>query len=140
MEVWLSAVEQYKTSALTEIIGVGPRNFRKVEIEGPNKSNLDHAHSNYLQSLTTTGIVGLFVYLWLCIASLKLAWQNFRKARVDDRLDHGISLGILGGIASLMVAGIFEYNFGTGNVRLAQWFLLAMLSAQQSWYRFMSKQ
>jgi hypothetical protein len=28
-------------------------------------------------------------------------------------------------LASLMVAGIFEYNFGSGQVRLAEWFCLA---------------
>lgn len=140
MEVWISAINQYKSKPPeSEIIGVGPRKFAPLPIEGPNKQVLDHAHSNYLQSLTTTGLVGLFVYLWLCIASLKLAWQNICKARSDDRLDKGISLGIMGGIISLMIAGVFEYNFGTGNVRLAQWFLLSMLSANQSWYRFMSK-
>ncbi|MBI2811151.1 MAG: O-antigen ligase family protein [Candidatus Melainabacteria bacterium] len=135
MEVWVSAIRQFKSSPQSEIIGVGPRHFDRVSIKGPNKQFLDHAHSNYLQSLTTTGLIGFFVYLWLCFASLRLAWQNVKKARVDDGLDKGIGLGILAGTLSLMLAGIFEYNFGTGNVRLAQWFLLAMLTAQQSWFR-----
>ncbi|HEY9733098.1 MAG TPA: O-antigen ligase family protein [Drouetiella sp.] len=139
MQVWTSAIEQYNSSLRSEIIGVGPRKFQPVPIEGPNKEVLDHAHSNYLQSLTTTGVVGLLVYLWLSIASLRLAWQNFRKARVDDRLTRGVSLGVLGGIVSLMIAGIFEYNFGTGNVRLAQWFLLALLSTNHSWLGSFSK-
>ncbi len=136
MEVWMSAIDQFKSSTQSGIIGVGPRHFKPLPIEGPNKQVLDHAHSNYLQSLATTGLIGFFVYLWLCSASLRLAWQNIKKARVDDGLDKGIGLGILAGILSLMLAGIFEYNFGTGNVRLAQWFLLAMLTAQQSWFRF----
>lgn len=136
MEVWMSALDQFKSSTTSEIIGVGPRHFKPLPIEGPNKQVLDHAHSNYLQSLTTTGLVGLVAYLWLCLASLRLAWQNVKKARADDGLDKGIGLGILAGTLSLMLAGIFEYNFGTGNVRLAQWFLLAMLTTQQSWFRF----
>jgi O-antigen ligase len=139
MQVWVSAIDQFKESTKTEIIGVGPRKFTPVPIEGPNKQVLDHAHSNYLQSLTTTGVVGLIVYLWLCVASLKLAWQNLKKARAEDRLTRSFSLGILGGLVSLMIAGIFEYNFGTGNVRLAQWFLLAMLSANQSWRGLLSE-
>lgn len=136
MEVWVSAVNQFKSSTKSEVIGVGPRHFAPVPIEGPNKQVLDHAHSNYLQSLATTGLIGFIVYLWLCLASLKLAWQNVNKARAEDVLDKGIGLGVLGGTLSLMLAGIFEYNFGTGNVRLCQWFLLAMLTAQQSWFRF----
>lgn len=139
MEVWISAIDQYKSSLKSEIIGVGPRKFSPLPIQGPNKQVLDHAHSNYLQSLTTTGVIGLFAYLWLCIASLKLAWQNARMNHCQQGLDKGLSLGILGGIVSLMIAGLFEYNFGTGNVRLAQWFLLAMLSGNQSWYQFKSK-
>lgn len=137
LEVWVSAVDQFKSTTKSKIIGVGPRHFAPVPIQGPNKQVLDHAHSNYLQSLTTTGLIGFVVYLWLCLASLRLAWQNIKKARVDDVLDKAIGLGILGGTLSLMLAGIFEYNFGTGNVRLAQWFLLAMLTAQQSWFRFL---
>ncbi len=135
MEVWTSAIDQFKSSTKSEIIGVGPRHFKPLPIEGPNKQVLDHAHSNYLQSLTTTGLIGFVVYLWLCVSSLRLAWQNVKKTRVDDLLDKGIGLGILAGTLSLMLAGIFEYNFGTGNVRLAQWFLLAMLTAQHSWFR-----
>ncbi|RTL44074.1 MAG: hypothetical protein EKK48_07250 [Candidatus Melainabacteria bacterium] len=139
MEVWISAIDQYKSSVKSEIIGVGPRKFSPLPIQGPNKQVLDHAHSNYLQSLTTTGVVGLFAYLWLCIASLKLAWQNARRNRSDEHLDKSISLGVFGGIVSLMIAGLFEYNFGTGNVRLAQWFLLAMLAGNQTWYQFGGK-
>lgn len=30
-------------------------------------------------------------------------------------------------MVSLAVAGIFEYNFGSGQVKLIQWFLLALL-------------
>jgi O-antigen ligase len=130
MEVWNSAIKQYKASTKTQIIGVGPRKFEPIPIHGPNKEELDHAHSNYLQSLTTTGLIGLLVYLWLCFSSLRLAWQNYVRAKkTNGGLDVGISLGILGGLISLLLAGIFEYNFGTGNVRLAQWFLLAMLSS-----------
>ena len=38
-----------------------------------------------------------------------------------------IALGIAGGTIALMVSGLFEYNFGTAQVRLMQWFVLGML-------------
>ncbi len=130
MTVWRSAVEQFQSSTTSQIIGVGPRKFKPIPIEGPNKQELDHAHSNYLQSLATTGVIGLCAYLWLCFTTLRLALQNFLVAKQSDGgINLGLSLGVLGGIVSLLLAGIFEYNFGTGNVRLAQWFLLAMLSS-----------
>jgi O-antigen ligase len=132
MVVWKSAVDQFQSSLTSEIIGVGPRKFKPIPIEGPNKQELDHAHSNYLQSLATTGVLGLCAYLWLCFSTLRLAMQNFLVAKKLDRgINVGLSLGVLGGIVSLLLAGIFEYNFGTGNVRLAQWFMLAMLASVQ---------
>jgi hypothetical protein len=76
--------------------------------------------------LATTGILGLLSYLWLSFAAIRLAWINYRYAIGFDR---SLGLGIMGGLISLMVAGIFEYNFGTGQVRLAQWFLLSLLCA-----------
>jgi O-antigen ligase len=39
----------------------------------------------------------------------------------------GMSFGIMAGAIALMVSGLFEYNFGTGQIRLTQWFILAML-------------
>jgi O-antigen ligase len=39
----------------------------------------------------------------------------------------GLSFGIMAGAIALMVSGLFEYNFGTGQIRLTQWFVLAML-------------
>lgn len=98
---------------------------------------LDHAHSNYLHLLATTGLIGTTAYLWLCWSMLHLAWLNMRiweqskveltQSKISPEVP-GFGLGILGAMVSLMVAGIFEYNFGTGQVRLTQWFVLAMLT------------
>ncbi|HNG21393.1 MAG TPA: hypothetical protein PLI59_19550, partial [Candidatus Obscuribacter sp.] len=46
--------------------------------------------------------------------------------------DSGLYLGLLAALASLMVAGIFEYNFGAASVRLAQWFCLAFYRPPQA--------
>jgi O-antigen ligase len=44
----------------------------------------------------------------------------------------GLSFGIMAGAIALMVSGLFEYNFGTGQIRLTQWFVLAMLVRRDS--------
>ncbi len=125
--LWQRAWQVFRESP---IFGIGIRHFPHLRIEEALKQGhaaLDHAHSNYFHILATTGLVGISAYLYLWFSALKLAYANQIDASYS-KLDQGIYLGIFAGIVSLMVSGLFEYNFGTGQVRLAQWFLLAMLT------------
>lgn len=121
LEVWQVAVKTFARSPLT---GVGPRHFPRVEnaqaIVPGHSSDLNHAHNNFLQILATMGVLGALAFLWISFYPLGLAF-------VYSKSD-GVALGLLGALTSLMVAGLFEYNFGSGQVRLAQWFCLALLS------------
>jgi O-antigen ligase len=108
--------------------GVGALHFPRIDlpeaiVPGHSK-DLNHAHSNYLQILATTGVLGLTSFLWLLITSLTVA---YRQAKLPNPLYSAIGLGLFGAMVSLAVAGIFEYNFGSGQVKLIQWFLLALL-------------
>jgi O-antigen ligase len=138
--VWEQAWKQF---LLFPLFGVGVRKFPHIYIPEalvPGQAKyLSHAHSNYLHALATTGLFGLAMYLWLLASSISLAWQQFVKGRFDAR-DHeaalsfngATALGLLGALVSLAVAGAFEYNFGTSQVRLAEWFLLALLCAPKN--------
>ena len=90
--------------------------------------DLNHAHSNYIHILTTTGIIGLASYIILLVWIFKTALTKFRQAlsRGDD-LSAGLGMGLFAAAVSLAVAGIFEFNFGTAQVRMAQWFLFGLL-------------
>jgi O-antigen ligase len=134
--MWQAA---WHTFQANPILGCGPRNFGKVDVGLPGvelhgETYLVHGHSNYLHILATTGIVGFTVFIWLLFASVRLAWLQARAQRVRQVLTgralafkRSIGLALFGALISLAVAGIFEYNFGTGSVRLAEWFVLAML-------------
>lgn len=134
--MWQAA---WRTFQANPILGCGPRNFGKVDVGLPavelhGETYLVHGHSNYLHILATTGIVGFTVFIWLLFASVRLAWLQARAQRVRQVLTgralafkRSIGLALFGALISLAVAGIFEYNFGTGSVRLAEWFVLAML-------------
>jgi O-antigen ligase len=127
--LWNRAWQVFKESP---IFGIGIRHFPHLRIEEALKQGhvaLDHAHSNYLHILATTGLVGMSAYLYLWSSAIKLAYLN-QKTHGDSSLEQGICLGIFAGLISLVISGLFEYNFGTGQVRLAQWFLLAMLSTE----------
>jgi O-antigen ligase len=130
LKVWTEALRLWQSSPA---FGVGFLNFPHIDIPeaivpGVSK-DLNHAHSNYLQFLATTGIVGEFAYLWLCISIIMKSAKAYVRARTEkDDPAAGFYCGTLAGMVSLMVAGLFEYNFGTAQVRLAQWFVLALLS------------
>ncbi len=107
---------------------MGPSHFPSItdipEALVPGKStDLNHAHSNYLQILATLGIIGFVAFMALLVFSLRAALQQSPGIGWPG----GVGLGTFGALVSLMVAGIFEYNFGAGQVKLAEWFLLGSL-------------
>jgi O-antigen ligase len=139
LTLWTEAFRLFQQNPL---FGVGLRKFPHLYIPEalvPGQARyLGHAHSNYLQMLATTGLFGFGMYCWLICASIKLAVSQFLapdpgslgpvgaiKRKLGVR--QAIGLGLTGALVSLAVAGIFEYNFGTSQVRLAEWFLLALL-------------
>lgn len=128
--VWRRAIVEWQHSP---IVGIGLLNFPHLPITEatvPGRSkDLHHAHSNYLQMLSTAGIIGLAAFLFLIFAAMRAAiglWRQSKKA--SNLLAQGIGLGLFSGLVSLAVSGLFEYNFGTAQVRLSQWFLLGMLA------------
>ncbi len=127
--LWEQALNLWHSSPL---FGIGIRRFPHFKIPEaivPGRSTvLEHAHSNYLHLLATTGIVGLVSYLWLMFVVIKSCVMSWKQNTDKETLECSVALGILGGNISLLIAGLFEYNFGASSVRLMQWFVLAMLS------------
>lgn len=128
--IWEKSLDIWKEHP---VVGVGPRDFPKIDIPEaiiPGEStHLVHAHNNILQMMATMGTLGLLAYLYLELTTLFVAFRAW-ISKTDGVFSRAIGLGVVGGIVSLMVAGLFEYNFGTGHVRLMHWFALAMLIAR----------
>jgi O-antigen ligase len=130
ISLWREAIDIFKESP---VFGVGIRQFPHHNIPealGQGHVAIDHAHSNYMQILATTGLVGIVAYacLWFNVLSVAFNnWKNADEKKVLPNIESGIYFGILVGVIALLVSGIFEYNFGTAQIRMAQWFLLAML-------------
>ncbi len=128
LQIWDRAFKEFQKAPVT---GLGFRKFPILDIPEAivpgSSTHIDHAHSNYLHILATTGLIGMACYLLLHGAILFTAWRRY-CANIDDA---AIALGIIGAVVSLMVAGFFEYNFKTGPVRLTLWFVLAALLRSQ---------
>jgi O-antigen ligase len=93
-----------------------------------------HMHNNFLQIAAETGIPGLLIWTWFMGRLAWDAWGCFRYARSPSFLGDDTSRrealiassAALASWAALMVAGMFEYNFGDSEVLT---FFLFLMSA-----------
>lgn len=109
--------------------GVGPKNVKSEALKYRNVNEFpdwlyQHMHNNILQIAVMTGIPGLVLWLWFMI---RLAWDSLRTYRhaLSRNFPYGdcerreavlASSAALGCWAALMIAGLFEYNFGDSEV------------------------
>lgn len=128
--IWNACLkEHYPKSPL---FGVGWLKFPHFDIKeaivpGVSK-DLNHGHSNYVHILTTTGIVGLLAYVNLLIWITFCALKKLRDSiSAKNQFGAGIAIAVFSSNIAMASSGVFEFNFGTAQVRLAQWFLFALL-------------
>ncbi len=128
--IWADCLNNYFPQSPT--FGVGLRKFPHFDIPEaivPGVSiDINHGHSNYVHMLTATGVLGFASYIllifWTFVAAIKKVTQSLKD---EDKFASGVALGVFGAAVSLAIAGFFEFNFGTAQVRLAQWFVFGLL-------------
>lgn len=133
--LWQAALQIAQAHPL---LGTGFNQFEKSarEIILPQIKNsslqvtLGHAHSNLLQILATTGILGLVTFLYLWIIIFLELFRNLRAAPPDR---YPYYLGILCALVSFHVEGFFEYTFGDAEIVTLVWFLLGGTVAITKW-------
>lgn len=99
------------------ILGIGfgqnkkslPEYYAKTEIA---EDFVGHAHSNYMQFLSGTGLLGLFCYLFMCFYFLRLAYQLWKTQGVYS----GLGLGSFWAQMYMHIGGLTECNFTDGEV------------------------
>jgi putative inorganic carbon (hco3(-)) transporter len=111
-------------------MGVGPKNINRESLRYRGSSEFpdwmyQHMHNNALQIAGERGIPGLL--LWLGLMG-QMGWNAFSVYR-SSRLNAGeactAATAALGCLAALLVAGMFEYNFGDSEVVTMFLFLMA---------------
>ena len=88
-----------------------------------------HLHDNYLQIAAERGIPCLFIFLWFFVEIIRdgLSWARSDKAEVRAMGNAQVAITI-----SLMVAGLFEFNFGDSEVLMLY---LSLIAAFYAWVR-----
>ncbi len=98
--------------------------FKKLEIKNEFGG---HAHNNYLQMLSTTGLLGTICYLFFILSFLLLThrlWLEIPKTHYWHRV---IVLGALGAQVCMHAGGVTQWNFGDAEVNHLYIFILAMV-------------
>jgi putative inorganic carbon (hco3(-)) transporter len=114
-------------------LGVGPKNVNReaLRYRGTNEFPdwmYQHLHNNFLQVAAERGIPGLVLWLWLMC---RLAWdalavyRSAGKVSSPDEASMVASSAALGAWAALLVAGLFEWNFGDSEVLMLFLFMMA---------------
>jgi O-antigen ligase len=109
--------------------GVGPKN---VAVEALRYRGTDefpdwmyqHMHNNFLQIAAERGLPGLLLWIWFMGRLAWDAWILFLRAsrkkspepREIDREALLASTAAVGAWVALLVAGLFEYNFGDSEI------------------------
>jgi len=76
--------------------------------EAPNQ-RAPHLHDNALQIAAERGLPCLVFWLWWVAAAMADAWREARRGAAS-------AVAALGVLVAVMVAGLFEYNFGDSEV------------------------
>jgi O-antigen ligase len=102
--------------------GVGPGRVKALypayRVSGWVEPRPGHLHNNVVMIAAETGIPSLLAYLWFVGAFFAAALRQVRASARGEPL-RGVTLGAIGAMASVFVAGMFEYNFGDVEVLMA---------------------
>lgn len=129
IKIWRAAIEMWKDYP---VLGTGlnynVRHMAKYyEKLGIQKGKIAHAHSNYLQFLTSTGLLGLLAFLALSGYFLWLNWILWKGT--EPYLWKGILLGLFSAQVFVHIGGFTECNFIDGEVQHSLTFSWAFLLA-----------
>lgn len=142
LDAWILILEMVKVNPL---LGFGPANYywytplfpiRGYEVQF-------NSHSQYLDIVAQTGILGLLCFLWFAWQIGWLGWQL--RERVPEGFPRAYVYGVLGGWVGTLGAGIlvdwflpFVYNIGLSGFRASMlpWlFLGGLVSIERIYHR-----
>lgn len=106
-KVWQSSLDLVRENPWK---GTGPGTFaRAVIARNPAGFNFlpQHAHNDWLEFTTETGIGFLIIAVWLVFAFFKTGRQKLKSSSCQAR---GITLGAMGGVVAILVHSLYDFN------------------------------
>lgn len=112
--------------------GIGLDNADYIQVVDPSLPDSHrHLHNNFLNITVETGTLGLIFYIWWMGGFILLGfliWKHL-KDKPGFVKEHMAVFALSASLAILgwQAAGLVEYNFGDGEVRLIGFFLMGIL-------------
>ncbi len=94
----------------------------------------EHAHNDYLELLTDSGIIGFGLSAWFIITILKTGYKYLFTRR--DNVSFLLTIGSLSGLAGILYFSITDFNMHNGANGLYFFFLCALLVSAGHTRRF----
>lgn len=91
----------------------------------PGEAIYDHAHNDYVELLTSGGVIGFALVAWFVIAIFVHGLKMLRRRR--DRYAILLTIGALSGIFGMLIHSITDFNMYNGAVGLYFFFLCAVV-------------
>ncbi len=141
LEAWVLVLEMVKVSPL---FGFGPANYYWYTPLYPIRgwAIVFNSHSQYIDIIAQTGVVGLLCFLWF---AWEVTWLGLRlRNRVPPGFAQAYVYGALGGWVGTLVAGLlvdwflpFAYNIGLRGFRssVLAWLFIGGLVSIEQMYR-----
>jgi O-antigen ligase len=102
---------------------------RYREPDSPFRNN-QHLHNNLVQLAAENGIPALIAWLWLIMKVISdlISW----KRNVMNPEERFMIHGTIGVVVALLVAGMFEYNYGDSEIKML---FLVLITLPYGWHK-----
>ena len=112
------------------LLGVGPgevrawyQHYRRPEAI---RQSTGHLHNSAIQIAAERGLPALAVWVWLWIVFFREGWRILTRAGRESPGRRALVCAGLAGVLGFLVAGLFEHNFGDGEVVMLVYALMAL--------------
>lgn len=112
------------------LLGVGPGEVRAwyPQYRRPEAVRLStgHLHNSAIQIAAERGLPALAVWIWLWVVFFREGRRILGRLGSKASRQRALVCASLGGVAGFLVAGLFEHNFGDGEVVMLVYALIAL--------------
>ncbi len=125
--MWQAGLHMVRDHPLT---GVGPGQvkvlFPRYALPEAHRKTTSHVHNTPLQITAERGLLGFAAWLWIWIAFVRRGLRLLRQIGPARPPEWKLVAGSLVAVLGFLVAGLFEYNFGSSVVVLVAYAVMAL--------------